>query len=210
MSRRPLTPEDLYLFRWVDHVRLSPTGEWVAYQVTWADADARRNHGRVVVAGTEPRSPAIELRSDVQRDHSPEWSPDGSHIAVLSRLGARDQLFAVGADGRDATRLTDIPDGVLAAHWSPDGRGLAFTAWVVGDPDAVVDDPRPPDGEELSRRPPIARVVRTLSYKRDGVGYLDGRHVHLFIVDADGGEPCQLTDGAWSIGASAGRRTGAR
>jgi len=200
VSGRPLTPEDLYLFRWVDHVRLRPTGDRVAYQVTWADAGTRRNHGRVVVAGTDPGSPAIELRSDVKRDHSPEWSPDGSRIAVLSQLGARDQLFAVGADGRDATRLTDIPDGVLAARWSPDGRRLAFAARVVGDPDAVVDDPRPPDGEDQSRRPPVARIVRSLSYKRDGVGYLDGRHTHLFVVEADGGEPCQLTDGAWSIG----------
>src|SRR5262249_1424327 len=71
---------------------------------------------------------------------------------------------------------------------------------VVGDPDAVVDDPRPPDGEDQSRRPPVARIVRSLSYKRDGVGYLDGRHTHLFVVEADGGEPCQLTDGAWSVG----------
>ena len=199
MSPGSLTPEDLYLFRWVDHVRLSPNGAQVAYQVTWADADARQNHGRVVVAGTEPGSPARELRSDGRRDHSPEWSPDGMRIAVLSQLGTHDQLFAVGADGGDFVKLTSIPDGVLAARWSPDGRRLAFAARVVGDPDAVVDDPRPPDSGDQSRRPPIARIVRSLSYKRDGVGYLDGRHTHLFVVEADGGEPRQLTEGAWSI-----------
>ena len=199
MSPGSLTPEDLYLFRWVDNVRLSPTGDQVAYQVAWADADARQNRGRVVVAAVEPGSPVRELRSDVQRDHSPEWSPDGSRIAVLSQVGAHDQLFAVGADGRDFVKLTNIPDGVLAARWSPDGRRLAFAARVVGDPDAVVDDPRPPDSEDQSRRPPIARIVRSLSYKRDGVGYFDGRHTHLFVVEAGGGEPHQLTHGPWSI-----------
>ena len=199
MSPGSLTPEDLYLFRWVDHVRLSPTGDQVAYQVTWANADARQNHGRVVVAATKPGLPARELRSDVRRDHSPQWSPDGSRIALLSQLDNHDQLFAVGADGRDFVKLTSIPDGVLAARWSPDGRRLAFAARVVGEPDAVVDDPRPPDSEDQSRRPPIARIVRWLSYKRDGVGYFDGRHTHLFVVEAQGGEPRQLTEGAWSI-----------
>ena len=39
----------VYRFRWVDHVRLSPDGERVAYQVGWADAEARENRGTVVV-----------------------------------------------------------------------------------------------------------------------------------------------------------------
>ena len=193
MPLPPLTSEDLYLFRWVDHVRLSPTGDRVAYQVTWGDEVAPQNRGGVVIAAAEPGSPARELRSDVRRDHSPEWSPDGTRLAVLSRLGARDQLFAVGVDGDDVIQLTNIPDGVLAALWSPDGRTVAFAARVVGDPEAVVDDPRPPDSDEQSRRPPIARVVRSLSYKHDGVGYFDGRHTHLFVVGARGGEPRQLT-----------------
>jgi dipeptidyl aminopeptidase/acylaminoacyl peptidase len=199
VSARPLTPEDLVRFRWVDHVRLSPSGDRVAYQVTWADAEIRQNQGRVMVAGTQPGAPARELRADVRRDHAPEWSPDGARLAFLARRGARDQLVVAPADGGEAVPLTAIPDGVLAACWAPDARRLAFLARVVGDPDEVVDDPRPPEGEEQARRPPIARVARTLAYKRDGVGYLDGRQSHLFVVEADGGEPRPLTAGGWSV-----------
>jgi dipeptidyl aminopeptidase/acylaminoacyl peptidase len=195
----PLTPEDLARFRWVDHVRLSPAGDRVAYQVTWADLEGRRNRGRVVVGPAEPGRPPRDLRTDPRRDHSPEWSPDGTRLSFLGRQGPRDQVFVAPADDGEALQLTDFPDGVFGASWSPDGRALAVLAWVVGDPDAVVDDPRPPEGEEQVRRPPVARVVRTLNYKRDGTGYLDGRQTHVFAVPADGGEPRQLTTGAWSV-----------
>jgi len=194
-----LQPEDIARFRWVDHARLSPSGDRVAYQVDWADVEARQNQGRVLVAPTQPGGPALELRSDAVRDHSPEWSQDGSTIAFLGRRGARDQLFVAPAGGGEARQLTAVPDGVLAMRWSPDGLTLAFVAPAVGDPDGVVDDPRPPESEEQARRPPIARVVRSLSYKGDGVGYFDGRHPHLFVVPAAGGEARQLTAGAWSV-----------
>ncbi|HKF74645.1 MAG TPA: hypothetical protein VKF59_00755, partial [Candidatus Dormibacteraeota bacterium] len=101
-----LQPEDIARFRWVDHARLSPSGDRVAYQVDWADVEARQNQGRVLVAPTQPGGPALELRSDAVRDHSPEWSQDGSTIAFLGRRGARDQLFVAPAGGGEARQLT--------------------------------------------------------------------------------------------------------
>src|SRR5437879_5914258 len=93
VSKPPLTADDLARFRWVDHVRLSPTGDRVAYQVGWADTDARQGRGRVVVGPADPGAAPRDLRADVRRDHGPEWSPDGGRIAFLGRAGARDQLF---------------------------------------------------------------------------------------------------------------------
>jgi dipeptidyl aminopeptidase/acylaminoacyl peptidase len=199
VPERPLTPEDLHRFRWVEHVRLSPGGDRIAYHVTWPDMEARQNRGHVVVSALEPGVPAVELRGEAKRAHSPEWSPDGSRIAFLGRTGARDQVFVAPADGGTAVQLTAVPDGVQGVRWSPDGRSLAFVAKVVGDPEGVVDDPRPTESEEQPRRPPVARVVRRLDYKRDGAGYADGRNVHLFAVPAEGGEARQLTGGPWSV-----------
>jgi dipeptidyl aminopeptidase/acylaminoacyl peptidase len=201
VSKLPLTPEDLTRFRWVDHVRLSPSGDRVAYQVSWADAEARENRGQVLVGPSDGGAPARELRGDARRDRAPEWSPDGGRVAFLGRAGARDQLFVAPAEGGEAVQLTTIPEGVLAAEWSPDGGAIAFLARVLGDPEGVVDDPRPSESADQARRPPVARVVRGLDYKHDGVGYFDGRHSHLFVVPAAGGEPRQLTDGPWSVGA---------
>jgi dipeptidyl aminopeptidase/acylaminoacyl peptidase len=195
----PITPEDLYRFRWIDHVRLSPDGERVAYQVSWADGSARQNRSRIVVRGLldpEPVGPS----AGALRDHTPEWSSDGRKLAFISRVGAADQLFVLDlVAGGPPVQLSAVPDGVAAPSWSPDGSRIAFVGVVVSDPDAVVDDPRPPEGREQVRRAPVARVVSRLDYKHDGFGYVDGRYHHLFVVSTSGGDPKQLTRGGWDV-----------
>src|SRR5438067_2056562 len=195
----PLTFDDLYRFRWIDHVRLSRDGERVAYQVGWADASSRQNRSRIVVRRLLDPEP-IGAPGGAVRDHSPEWSPDGRKLAFIGRVGAADQLFVLDiTTGGTAQQLSAVPEGASAPAWSPDGSRIAFVAAVLSDPEAVVDDPRPPEGREQLRRPPVARVVRRLDYKHDGQGYVDGRHHHLFVVPATGGDAKQLTTGAWDV-----------
>jgi len=70
----PITPEDLYRFRWIDHVRLSPDGERVAYQVTWADAASRQNRSRIVIRRLLDPEP-VEPTAGVLRDTRPSGLP---------------------------------------------------------------------------------------------------------------------------------------
>ena len=195
----PIGAEDLYRFRWIDHVRLSRDGERVAYQLSWADADSRQNRSRVVVRRLFEPEP-IEPTSGPRRDHSPEWSPDGRRLTFISKVGPVDQLFVFDlAAGGETRQLTSIAEGAAGARWSPDGTRIAFIGTVLSDPEAVVDDPRPPDSREQVRRTPVARIVRRLDYKHDGQGFVDGRYRHLFVVPSVGGSVTQLTSGAWDV-----------
>jgi dipeptidyl aminopeptidase/acylaminoacyl peptidase len=194
----PIVAEDLYRFRWIDHVRLSPDGERVAYQIGSVDATARQNRSRIVVRRLLDPEP-LEPTASARRDHSPEWSPDGRRLAFVSRVGPSDQLFVTDMVSGQTTQLSAIADGAAGPTWSPDGTKIAFAGTVPSDPGAVVDDPRPAEGREQIRRAPVARVIRRLDYKHDGQGFVDGRYHHLFVVPADGGDVTKLTSGAWDV-----------
>src|SRR6202521_5114648 len=195
----PIGADDLYRFRWIDHVRLSRDGERIAYQLSWADAEGRQTRSRVAVRRLLDQEP-VDATAGPRRDHSPEWSPDGRRIAFMSKRGAADQVFVLDvAGGGDAQQISAVPEGAAAPGCCPDGGRVAFIGLVVGDPDGVIADPRPPDSKEQVRRPPVARIVRRLDYKHDGQGYVDGRNHHLFVVPAGGGEANQLTSGPWDV-----------
>src|SRR6478609_2835749 len=68
---QPIGADDLYRFRWIDHVRLSPDGERVAYQLSWADAESRQNRSRIVVRrllAQEPVDTTVSLRRDQSQE----------------------------------------------------------------------------------------------------------------------------------------------
>jgi Tol biopolymer transport system component len=65
-------------------------------------------------------------------DRSGSWSPDGRWIAFDSTRDGNTEIYKVGVDGRDSTRLTDNPAEDWSASWSPDGSRIAFSSLRSG------------------------------------------------------------------------------
>jgi dipeptidyl aminopeptidase/acylaminoacyl peptidase len=185
---RPMTPHDLTRVRFVSDPQISPDGTTVAFVVTTLSEELDEYLSAiwlVDVAGGEPR----RFTTGPRRDTTPRWSPDGARLAFVSECEAKKkgQLYVMPARGGEPTRLTDLRHGVSTPQWSPDGARLAFVARVGGWPEPESEE------EKAKSRPP--RVITTLKYRFNGEGFTYDRRGHVFVVDAAGGEPRQITDG---------------
>lgn len=202
---RSITIEDLYKFQFVSQPRISPDGQRVAFVLTTIDErkhEYRSSIWMVPAEGGEPQ----RLTAGPANAHTPVWSPDGRWLAFVSdregdlsgksekdakKLGkGKQQIWLLPTSGGEAHQLTFMQHGAVYPVWSPDSKRLVFLAQVGP------EDEETEDGKPL----PKVRIIDRLWYRLDGVGFIHEKRTHLFLVDVNGGESQQLTDGDWDDG----------
>ncbi len=139
---------------------------------------------------------------------APRWAPDGKRVAYLAEgepKGAQLYVKWVDADG-PATQVTHVTEAPRGARWSPDGKSIAFSMFVPEQEKWSISMPSEPKGAKWTAPP---RVVSTLHYRQDRVGFLEDGFTHLFVVPSEGGTPRAVTTGKWNVGAGELRGTAA-
>ncbi|MFN8629813.1 MAG: hypothetical protein U0838_05655, partial [Chloroflexota bacterium] len=169
---------------------LAPGGTFAVVSRRFVDGMDYLSHLWVV---TVPGGDARQLTDGRVRDMRPAISPDGTRVAFSRKLpGAeRAHLLVVGVDGEQPAEQLDLGE-LDPGHpvWSPDGRSIAFTAEARPQRFVVGEQPKKDDG---STPEPTARVVTTMDYRWDEVGYVD-RRSQVFVAAADGSTaPRQVT-----------------
>jgi dipeptidyl aminopeptidase/acylaminoacyl peptidase len=192
-----MRPTDLALLRTPGVPTVSPDGRIAVVAVTRPDLDGDEYRSQLWAVPTDGSSPARPLTTG-HRDADPAFSPDGRWLAYLSaEPGGKPQLHVLPTAGGAARRLTDHHLGADAPAWSPDSRRLAYTARVPEAGRYGTAEGVPPAAE-----PP--RLITTLQYRRDGVGFLTDRRSQVFVLDlpvdfaddtAAAPEPVQVTRG---------------
>jgi TolB protein len=125
----------------------------------------------------------------------PKVSPDGTRIVFATNTGEEYDIWVMGIDGSNPTRLTENPERDTNPSWSPDGERIIFSArhsenadiWImdadgsnleqITDHEAGEFDPVfSPDGSKIA-----------FTSRRDGT-------LDIWLMNADGSDPVNLTN----------------
>jgi dipeptidyl aminopeptidase/acylaminoacyl peptidase len=202
-----MRPTDLELLRTPGAPTVSPDGRMAVVAVTRLDLAADEYRSQLWAVPTDGSAPARPISSGA-RDTAPSFSPDGRWLAFLgAEPGGKPQVHLLPTAGGTARRLTEHLLGAGAPVWAPDSRRLAYAARVpeqgrYGTVEGVGPGAEPP------------RLITTLTYRMDDVGFLTDRRSQVFVLDLPADfeddtaalpEPVQVTSGdadcedvAWS------------
>jgi dipeptidyl aminopeptidase/acylaminoacyl peptidase len=191
-TKRAVTAEDLYDFKTVSCVRISPDGKRIIFPSQRVERKTEKKYTNLWILPTKPGAKAQQFTYGDQSDTSPSWSPDGSQIAFLSNRGDHEKLpqfYLIPGNGGEARQLTQIKGVITSFSWSPDGRQLLCQV--------IKTDKEVLEREEDEGKKKLGVVVRHYTrafYKLDGIGYLPQERCHLWLVDAVSGKARQITD----------------
>lgn len=188
-KKRPVKPDDLLSHILVSDPQVSPDGTRVIF--TRKHIGEKNDYvTNLWMVETNTGNPAQFTSGG--KDSAARWSPDGTKIAFISgREKPNPQIFLIGADGGEAFKLTNFPEGSIAEYkWSPDGAKLAV---LFRETDKDWTEAAKKQREEKGLSIP-ARVINDVWYRLDGDGYFNAQRYHLYIVDVGSGSHKKIFD----------------
>ncbi len=194
-SSNRFTTEHYFELTRVSNAQISPDGAHIAYVRQEVNRLEDKWESSVWIMNADGSQHRF-----LAKGGNPRWASDSKRVLYLADGEPRGtQIFVrwIDAEG-PATQVTHATDKVGDAHWSPDGKTIAFSMFVPDKDKWNISMPTEPEGAKWT---PAPRIVETLHYRQDQVGFLEDGHTHIFLVAADGGAPRQLTSGKWSAGA---------
>ena len=193
-SATRLTNDHYFDLERVSNAQISPDGAHIVYTRQQANKIEDRWDSSLWIMNADGSQHRF-----LTKGSNPRWSSDGKRILYIADGEPRGpQIFVRWIDTEGpATQVTRATDKVADARWSPDGKSIAFSMFVPEKDTWKISMPAAPEGAHWTGTP---RIVESLHYRQDQVGFLEDGHTHLFVVSADGGAPRQITNAKWSAG----------
>lgn len=187
---------------------LRARGVQVSY-TTYRDTtgEGTRRSGRIAYTRDQdvwvlfPDGRQVQLTEGPGRERQPAWSPDGTQLAFASDMSGEWDIYAINADGTNLRSITADAHTDWSPSWSPDGERLAFHSDRDGNQDVytmrsdgthivnLTEDNN--DTDSYPAWSPDGSLIAFCSRRAP-----HRRFVELYVMDADGANPRQLTDHA--------------
>ncbi|MFJ5714051.1 S9 family peptidase [Neobacillus sp. NPDC093127] len=191
-GKRGIQSEDLFQLKSVANPQLAPDGKSCVYVQTTIDEESDEYQAHLFFRTLVNGSDAVQWTFGKGRNHSPCWSPDGTHIAFVSNRSGKNQLYLLSVNGGEARQLTFLPSGASNPVWSPDGTKLAFNTSLKTEKTIF-------DEEEKEVKKTVPLEVTKMKYKSDDGGFWQGDYKQIALIDVKSGDLTQLTDGAYNV-----------
>jgi dipeptidyl aminopeptidase/acylaminoacyl peptidase len=192
-TRRGITPEDYFAFKFISDPRISPDGKTIAYVLTTIDQKKNRRESSIWLIPADGSSAPRRLSSEFFSASSPRWSPDGKTLAFLSARASepsaaekpKSQIYLLSiSSGGEAAALTKLKNAVQSFQWSPEGSRIV-----------VVSSSGVMDGVATADRKSDVRHYTHIRYKYNDTGWFDDKRRHLWVVNVPNGDAKQITEG---------------
>ena len=206
-EKRAVTIEELLKVKGVAEPAIAPGGRSLAFTVTTTDLQAVKRWTNLWRADADGKN-ARALTVLDKRDSSPAYTPDGATLAFLSTRSGTPQVWTLPLAGGEPEKKTDVPGGVGAFRFSPDGRRLFLVADVWPACGADLDCNRKKD--DAMEKGKMKAVLADSLFVRHWDTWEDGKRTHVLRMElADAKAPLvDLTPGdfdspAFSVGGGA-------
>jgi len=192
-SKRGVTPEDYFSFKFISDPHISPDGKAVVFVLTIVDQKKNQRESSVWSVPLDGSLTPHRLSAEGFNCNSPRWSPDGKTLAMISTRSTessaadqpKPQIYLLPmAVGGEAMPLTKLKNGVQSYQWSPEGSRIVLVS-SSGPLDNVLPADRKSDVRHYSH----------IDYKFNDTGWFDDKRRHLWVVNVPGGDAKQITDG---------------
>src|SRR6056297_744745 len=179
-DQRPVEIDDYFNLKSVSSPVISPDGNWIAYTVSQTDFDEGSSETRIWMVSKDG-SVRLPMTAEGYSAGNPQWTPDGNYLTFsASRNDSKTQVWKLDMRGGEAQQVTDIEQGINGFEWSPGGDRLLL----------MIRDKEEDEGDD-----PKPHVIDRLQFKRDYVGYLDRRRVHIYTYTPGDSTATQLAFG---------------
>lgn len=134
-QKRIVQTDDLYRFRLLSDLQVSPDGRTAAYVQTRLRKEKNDYASNIWLVPTDGSREPLKLTNSDKRDMFPRWSPSGDELAFISTRSGKPQIWVINVNGGEARRLTRLKRAISYLTWSPDGRWIVFATTVDNERD---------------------------------------------------------------------------